>query len=1114
MSAPLVPATNDHSCSDILVNVPSSGELSEHSASGSAYFEGGSGCKLLSVRFIFAAIFSVSIVMAVTFTSVLMISTYSEAVDDTKRNGEVATTQCFQQAERSLDTVASDLLTYSTEAVAGQIQNSFDLGWKHLQALEGIVASYAIPSVNSTSWYGNIHVKKALWTHLEFYRWPEDELPFITAIGIYIDDGFLSNLIHGGNQLALHVKGNSAFLYPLGPSGEYSPVGYPTGFKNTDSAALVAARIDNVWPKGAYRWASLEKVNSFVGYTMVGQGSVHGLDLNVMCSMTLQSLSSFMENLVKTSRKLSGSETRMYTVVAKSWIKERKKEIWDNYTMSSSYPLPAAEHAAMERDYADWWKFDQEHLLTSVSDGKVISDPGAVNPYLPDVEATDDVIHAVAVAVQAFPNKYQGINENGATKVNVIRVNSTNNSTYSERFFAQVTPVKNRYGIDWWLTTAIDEKYVYGEVTKKQVELQMEIITKTADVDSTIDRKRTLTLVIIAVIGLGLTLVSLACGHVTMIPLKRLSIDMNDVAVMKLDRISTFTHLSSLREIRLMQQHFHKMVQNLMEYRAYVPNAVMRQEVLVEPPATSSVAIVFTDIEGSTALWNFNPSSMNAALEIHNNVMRQAAIRHLGYEVKTIGDAFMMAFEKPLNAVEFGLTVQQNLRSAEWPADLCFDQDGLRVRIGCHFGEVVHEENPMTGRTDYRGTTVNTASRLEGKAKGCTVCITSELKDVLSQEMDNMSSIKSLPFGSHELKGLGTGHDLILLAHKDVTITDRAKYKDISPTPGNLVGREKYEKSSQGGSTGSGGMTLKSSGVGLSPGVKRHSRKPTGLSLVSGTATVAMCVLKSRHRNNLFDDFNLMVRFVSEASNTCDGVVGAVTGTSILISWNTSKAAKRHHFNAMNFAAVLERRASRIMTVGIATGVVLHGNIGTQKQRFHTVCGDPMDCSRALADHANAIGAFCLVGDCTRDDRLAEDKSFIRTIDAWLLRDKVDDLHITVYELLSQKMVRKLEAEWTDATDDVAVTDMTIVDHEQSMANLLKGRTSAIDGLKKNYALNPADIVLQNVISMFEDPIKADGARCEVQFTSVPDSANFHRQKGQKSPSPSPDTSPSYLLPP
>eukprot|EP01060_Flectonema_neradi_P036289 TRINITY_DN6937_c0_g1_i1.p1 TRINITY_DN6937_c0_g1~~TRINITY_DN6937_c0_g1_i1.p1 ORF type:complete len:1113 (+),score=209.22 TRINITY_DN6937_c0_g1_i1:35-3373(+) len=1107
MSTPLVPAGHDHSCSDIMLNVPSSTELSEHSGSGSGNFEGGSGCKLFSIRFVFASIFSISIVMAVACTSLLMIKTYTEAVDDTKKNGEDATAQCFQQAEISLDTVASDLLMYSMEAVAGQIQNSFDLGWKHLQALDAITKTYPIPE-NGTAWFDNPHVKHSLWQQLEFFRWPDDELPFITAIGVYIQDDFLSNMIYGGNQMGLHVVGNWSFMYPLLYAGEFASTGYAMNFVNNDSAALVAARIPNVWPPGAYRWASLEKVNTFVGYTMVSQATVNGKHLNVMCSMTLQSLSKFMENLVKTSRQMSGSESRMYTVVARSWIKDRKKEIWDNYTASPDYPYPAAAHAQMEIDYGDWWKFDQEHLLTSVSDGDVISDPSAANPFLSDVEATDDVIHAVAVAIQAFPNKYNGIHELGhASKVNVIRVNQTDNTTYGEIFFVQVTPVKNKYGIDWWLTTAIDEKYVYGDVTAKQIELQLEIAMKTNDVEDTVSEKRTETLVIVAVIGIGLTLVSLVCGHVTMIPLRRLSLDMNDVAVMKLDRVSTFTHLSSLREIRLMQQHFHKMVQNLMEYRAYVPNAVIRQEVLVDPPNTPNVAIVFTDIEGSTALWNFNPGAMNHALEIHNNVMRQAAIRHLGYEVKTIGDAFMMAFEKPLNAVEFGLTVQQNLRTAEWPTDLCFDQDGLRVRIGCHYGEVVREENPMTGRTDYRGTTVNTASRLEGKAKGCTVCITSELKELLSQEMDNMSSIKALPFGSHELKGLGTGHDLFLLAHKDVTITDRAKYKDISPTPAHLVGKEKYEKSSAGSSGSAGGVTLKSSGVGLSPGVKRHARKPTGLSLVSGTATVAICVLKSRHRNSLFDDFNLMVRFVAEASNTCDGVVGAVTGTSILISWNTSKVAKRHHFNAMNFAAVLERRASRIMTIGITTGVVLHGNIGTQKQRFPTVCGDPLECSKALADHAASMGAFCLIGDCTKDSKISEDKSFIRTVDAWLLKDKVDEQLIVIFELLAQKMVRKLEAEWTDATDDVAVSDMTIVDHEQSMANLLKGRTSAIDGLKKNQALNPSDVVLQNVISMFEEPIQADGARCEVQFTNVPHTAHsWLRPKAKKSPVPSPGT--------
>ena len=81
-----------------------------------------------------------------------------------------------------------------------------------------------------------------------------------------------------------------------------------------------------------------------------------------------------------------------------------------------------------------------------------------------------------------------------------------------------------------------------------------------------------------------------------------------------------------------------------------------------------------------------------AGLKIHNTVMREVMGMFGGYEVKTIGDAFMVAFTSTQDGVNFGLSVHELLRGASWPASLledvsiCAEQGplwgGLTVRIG------------------------------------------------------------------------------------------------------------------------------------------------------------------------------------------------------------------------------------------------------------------------------------------------------------------------------------------------------------------------------------------------------------------------------------------------
>jgi class 3 adenylate cyclase len=95
-----------------------------------------------------------------------------------------------------------------------------------------------------------------------------------------------------------------------------------------------------------------------------------------------------------------------------------------------------------------------------------------------------------------------------------------------------------------------------------------------------------------------------------------------------------------------------------------------------------TVTFLFTDIEGSTPLWEREPEKMAAALQTHNAALRQAIEAHSGVVFKTVGDAFQAAFDTSLEALEASIEGQRRLHSAAWN-----ELGPLKVRMGLHTGE-------------------------------------------------------------------------------------------------------------------------------------------------------------------------------------------------------------------------------------------------------------------------------------------------------------------------------------------------------------------------------------------------------------------------------------------
>lgn len=135
--------------------------------------------------------------------------------------------------------------------------------------------------------------------------------------------------------------------------------------------------------------------------------------------------------------------------------------------------------------------------------------------------------------------------------------------------------------------------------------------------------------------------------------------------------------------------------------------------------AIRSVHFVFTDIKGSTALYErVGDSRAFALVRDHFEIMIELVHQHRGAIVKTIGDAIMATFLSPAAALSFALDVHQRFddfnRSQAIP-------DAIVVKVGVHHGPCIAVN--LNERIDYFGRTVNTAARIQGLSEGGDVVI-------------------------------------------------------------------------------------------------------------------------------------------------------------------------------------------------------------------------------------------------------------------------------------------------------------------------------------------------------------------------------------------------------
>lgn len=160
----------------------------------------------------------------------------------------------------------------------------------------------------------------------------------------------------------------------------------------------------------------------------------------------------------------------------------------------------------------------------------------------------------------------------------------------------------------------------------------------------------------------------------------------------------------------------------------------------LQPSPQGTITILFTDMEDSTALANVLGDER--ALEIlrdHNSIIRGCIQRNSGFEVKTQGDGFMVAFPSARKAILCAVDIQRSM--AEYNRQR--SQRDILVRIGVNAGDTLRHEE------DFFGVAVNLAARIAARARGGQILVSGLVRGLAGP----VHGIDYVPRGRIEARG-------------------------------------------------------------------------------------------------------------------------------------------------------------------------------------------------------------------------------------------------------------------------------------------------------------------------------------------------------------------------
>jgi predicted ATPase/class 3 adenylate cyclase/Tfp pilus assembly protein PilF len=198
---------------------------------------------------------------------------------------------------------------------------------------------------------------------------------------------------------------------------------------------------------------------------------------------------------------------------------------------------------------------------------------------------------------------------------------------------------------------------------------------------------------------------------------------------------------------------------------------------------SGTVTFVFTDIEGSTRMARQYRDGWEQLRGRHHSLLRLAFEAHKGYVFEIVGDAFCVAFDRPIAALLAALEAQRSLQAEPW------DPEPVRVRMGIHTGAA---ESWGKG---YRGyLTLSSAQRVMSTAHGGQVILSQSAYDLIESDVPEELELRDM--GEHRLKDLLRRQHLYQLVVADLP-SEFPPLRSLDVQPHNLpiqlttfIGRE------------------------------------------------------------------------------------------------------------------------------------------------------------------------------------------------------------------------------------------------------------------------------------------------------------------------------------
>ena len=202
------------------------------------------------------------------------------------------------------------------------------------------------------------------------------------------------------------------------------------------------------------------------------------------------------------------------------------------------------------------------------------------------------------------------------------------------------------------------------------------------------------------------------------------------------------------------------------------------------PPPQGLVTFLFTDVAGSTRLWEESPQTMATAMAEHDRLVDEVVSVHRGHLVRPRGegDSRFVVFPRASDAVAAAVDIQRRVISHPWstPAP-------VSLRVAVHTGEADLRDG------DYYGRAVNRAARLRSAGHPGQILVSGATHDVTQDTLTGDITLRAL--GAIALADLDRPEPVYQVEHADLPrefpplrSSTRARVK-LPPLPADFVGR-------------------------------------------------------------------------------------------------------------------------------------------------------------------------------------------------------------------------------------------------------------------------------------------------------------------------------------